>query len=219
MQGLVIACEPVPAISDCLQHNVAAHWVMKQQTQQQGRHEEQGEAQQQQQQGRQPDPQAARQRELADYLPARVVTLNVGVGSGEAAAASFTFYPRAAGWSTMQPAEADVAADMGAFLEAALASPAAAAAAGLGPAAATLGCWLRRYAPGWVYDAAWRMAVSSMLGAAQTVACPLVSLSQLIEQHGLATIDLLKVDVERAELDVLRGVKGELGSQGLYGWW
>jgi hypothetical protein len=47
-----------------------------------------------------------------------------------------------------------------------------------------------------------------MLRGARSVACPLLSVSQLIEQYQLPAVDLLKVDVERAELEVLRGVEG-----------
>ncbi len=38
------------------------------------------------------------------------------------------------------------------------------------------------------------------------VECPLVSLSDVIAQHGLERIDLVKLDAEKSELDVLRGI-------------
>lgn len=41
------------------------------------------------------------------------------------------------------------------------------------------------------------------------VTCPMTTLSNVIERHDVATIDLLKIDVEGAELDVLRGLKDE----------
>ena len=135
----------------------------------------------------------------------------MGVGDGATAAASFTFYPRAAGWSSMRADEAGVQADMAAFLENALQSREAAAAAGLDPAAAAVGAALRSVAPRWAYAATRRAAVAWMLGGRQQVACSLLSVAQLVEQQGLAGrgIDLLKVDCERAELEVLRGVGGE----------
>lgn len=184
VQGLVISCEPMPATFDCLAHNVAAHrsWWRRQR---------QGPA--------------AR----GDAGAAPILALNVGVGSGQQPSATFTFYPRAAGWSSMRPAEGDVEADMGAFLDQALSSRGASTAAGLDPTTAALGRWLRSAAPRWAYAAAWRLAVARMLSGAQRLACPLVSVSQLIRQHRLAAVDLLKVDVERAELEVLRGVEGE----------
>ena len=42
-----------------------------------------------------------------------------------------------------------------------------------------------------------------------TVSCNLRPLSAMIEEEGIGRVDLLKIDVERAELDVLRGIRGE----------
>ncbi|HWS55375.1 MAG TPA: MupA/Atu3671 family FMN-dependent luciferase-like monooxygenase, partial [Pyrinomonadaceae bacterium] len=44
---------------------------------------------------------------------------------------------------------------------------------------------------------------------AETFDCPLRTLSDVFAEEGVAEIDLLKVDVERSELDVLRGVRDE----------
>jgi FkbM family methyltransferase len=41
---------------------------------------------------------------------------------------------------------------------------------------------------------------------AETVFCQMQTLSQFIGQHNVETVDLLKIDVEKAELDVLRGI-------------
>jgi FkbM family methyltransferase len=41
---------------------------------------------------------------------------------------------------------------------------------------------------------------------AETVICRLQTLSQFIRDHSIERIDLLKIDVEKAELDVLRGI-------------
>lgn len=41
------------------------------------------------------------------------------------------------------------------------------------------------------------------------VNCPMRSLSSVIDEHAVARIDLLKIDAERAELDVLRGLRDE----------
>jgi FkbM family methyltransferase len=40
----------------------------------------------------------------------------------------------------------------------------------------------------------------------QCIACPVVSLSQFIDDQGLDRIDLLKIDVEKAEAEVLEGI-------------
>jgi len=39
--------------------------------------------------------------------------------------------------------------------------------------------------------------------------CPLVSLSEVIRQEGVGSIDLLKIDVQKSELEVLRGIAPE----------
>ena len=44
---------------------------------------------------------------------------------------------------------------------------------------------------------------------AQTEDCRMCTVSDLIRDHALARIDLLKIDVEGAELDVLRGIAPE----------
>ncbi len=44
---------------------------------------------------------------------------------------------------------------------------------------------------------------------AQTEECRMCTVSDLIRSHGLARIDLLKIDVEGAELDVLHGIAHE----------
>ena len=41
----------------------------------------------------------------------------------------------------------------------------------------------------------------------EVVTCELVTLSSVIEAEGVERIDLLKIDVERAELDVVRGIE------------
>jgi FkbM family methyltransferase len=41
---------------------------------------------------------------------------------------------------------------------------------------------------------------------AETVSCQMQTLSQFIGEHSIERIDLLKIDVEKAELDVLRGI-------------
>ena len=43
----------------------------------------------------------------------------------------------------------------------------------------------------------------------QILQCPLKTVSQVLEEQGLERIDLLKIDVEKSELDVLRGIREE----------
>lgn len=105
----------------------------------------------------------------------------------------------------MYPSEEEVFDDMGAFLENAVEAPPGAPSP-LSPPLRALGALLRRHAPRGVYEAVWHAAVARMLGRRRLVECPLRTLSDLIAQHSLQRVDLLKVDVERAELDVLRGL-------------
>ena len=44
---------------------------------------------------------------------------------------------------------------------------------------------------------------------AETVRCRMRTLSEVISEHRIGRIDLLKIDVERSELDVLRGIKDD----------
>lgn len=43
----------------------------------------------------------------------------------------------------------------------------------------------------------------------ESVACDVITLSEFLDSEGLERVDLLKVDVERAEIEVLRGIRRE----------
>ena len=45
-----------------------------------------------------------------------------------------------------------------------------------------------------------------MLGSQTCVAAPMTTVSQLLIQHNITKLQLLKIDVERAELEVLHGI-------------
>jgi FkbM family methyltransferase len=64
-----------------------------------------------------------------------------------------------------------------------------------------------RYVP--FLRAALKRAIMRSALAKETVQCPLITLSQLIADEKLDRIDLLKIDVERSELPVLRGIAEE----------
>jgi 31-O-methyltransferase len=67
---------------------------------------------------------------------------------------------------------------------------------------------LHRASPS-LYRAAGQMAVKWLQSGRECVQCRLTSVSHLLRRHGISSVDLLKIDVERAELDVLRGVRVE----------
>jgi FkbM family methyltransferase len=46
-------------------------------------------------------------------------------------------------------------------------------------------------------------------GAAREIECDVRTLSSILEERGIERVDLLKVDVEGAELEVLRGIRAE----------
>ena len=48
-----------------------------------------------------------------------------------------------------------------------------------------------------------RLYVAALLGASQEERCQLASITEIMRQCGLQRVDLLKIDVERAELQVL----------------
>jgi len=137
---------------------------------------------------------------------ARVRALNCGVSDGTTSTAEFTFYPGAAGWSTMYPDHAEVEKAVQAYVEEALPllkglerNPLTL----LGQAIArTDNPSAKRF-----IRTTTKRSVNRMLGTAQTVQCQLMSVSQIMAQEQLTVVDLLKVDVERAELEVLAGVE------------
>jgi hypothetical protein len=99
--------------------------------------------------------------------------------------------------------DADVTSNMGAFVRRQLEDEDA----GLSdPGLTWLGRTLLRSAPRAAYDAAWQLGVRALLAGARRHRCELTSVSALISSRSLGRIDLLKIDVERAELDVLSGV-------------
>ena len=162
---------------------------------------------------------------------------NCGVSDGSASSASFTFYPHAAGWSTMAPDDVETSDNVRQFVESTLSGDEKASTGALHPLA-TLGRWLLRKGnttretesggkkgapPGlfarlvrWVrgamrslFSATLDVVLRFLLGGQETYSCPLVTVSDVIDSHDLERVGLLKVDVERAELAVLRGIRPE----------
>jgi len=135
--------------------------------------------------------------------PAAVHLEQCGASDGSEDCARFTLYSKASGWSSMVPDEAETEANMGIFLRATLRGDRRGLPPGLLAVAAS---WLLRLGPTWLYNLVWRWYVRRMMGPKVEVTCRLITVSDLIERHSLKRVDLLKVDVERAELAVLRGV-------------
>jgi sterol 3beta-glucosyltransferase len=68
--------------------------------------------------------------------------------------------------------------------------------------------WLRGLPP---QQRAWILRALARWSQAEVVetTCPVTTVSQVVEEHCIDRIDFLKVDVEAAELDVLRGIRAE----------
>ena len=60
-----------------------------------------------------------------------------------------------------------------------------------------------------LFSATLDVVLRFLLGRQETYSCPLVTVSDVIDSHDLERVGLLKVDVERAELAVLRGIRPE----------
>ncbi|KAK9863864.1 hypothetical protein WJX84_012443 [Apatococcus fuscideae] len=113
--------------------------------------------------------------------PGNVSALNVGAGNGQESSATFTCYPDAAGWSTMQPNDAEVQEGVASYLQNSLRTR-----AGLeGSLLVSLASLLQRLLPRWLTQRLFRWFAGRMLAKKQ------------------------QIDVERAELDVLRGVEAQ----------
>ena len=165
-----------------------------------------------------------------------IYAYNCGVSDGAEASARFTFYPRAAGWSTMCPDDDETADNVTRFVEAALGGDRGSGGVENTPLAA-FGRWLlsaerpgdvevgsggvlaavtraaRRLAR-LVFTAVMGAVLKYLLSVRREFDCPLVTVSDVMQRHGIGGdggapgrgVGLLKVDVERAELAVLRGV-------------
>lgn len=143
-----------------------------------------------------------------DSTPAQVTALQIGAGDGSHNDAQFTLYTSASGWSTMVPDASETQDNMRIFLRAALAEPRKDSSLGSG-VMPIVGALLLRWIPSRLFDILSRWYVGRMLAAATTVKCPLTTISEVMSLHNLREVDLLKIDVERAELAVLNGIKVE----------
>ena len=142
----------------------------------------------------------------------RAVARRMAIGR-EAAEAQVTVYPRASGWSTLAPAPASVRSDVACF-----AASGGSAAEGFAVGGERVGALLRRLVPEAAVRAVGAAAAALLLRGATRESCRVVPLAEALRFPGSPLeerrgplrrrrrIDLLKVDVERHELDVLHGV-------------
>lgn len=125
----------------------------------------------------------------------RAKTFPFGLSSN-CKSAPFAYYPRATVLSTAYP---DEEADLSAVKDAVLNSIVH---LDVAPLAVRCLRWLPKALSGAILHFALRRTLRP-----ETVICQLRTLSQVVEDHGIERIDFLKIDVERAELDVLNGIE------------
>jgi FkbH-like protein/FkbM family methyltransferase len=115
--------------------------------------------------------------------PARVRAFNCGVAETKGSA-RFTFYEHSSVFSSFHP---DAREDRAAVQ-------------------AVVRNVLQHELPGAVEDADIEDLTSERLRA-ETIECPLTSVSDIIRENGIARIHLLKIDAEKSELGILRGIE------------
>ena len=128
---------------------------------------------------------------------ARIEALAYGL-SDEAGPVQMAYYPRASALSTAYP---DEEADIGVMREAVLNTI-----MHLDEAPLAVQClrWIPQGIRSGVVQFALRRALRPL-----AVTCEMRTLSRFVRERGIQRIDFLKIDVEKAELDVLRGIEPE----------
>ena len=131
------------------------------------------------------------------HNPRGTCLVNAGI-SDKRSTATFQFLPRFACSSTMYPDSSDEQLDRNEqFTLNALDQ-------GPNRIVASLFSHLPRPVRSWVARAIMRYYAKT-----EPVTCQLLSVSDVIQTHGIEQIDLLKIDAEGAELDVLRGISDQ----------
>ena len=153
----------------------------------------------------------ALRRNLAEVGAPAYDVLECGLSDGAAPSAAFTFYPACSGWSTLTALEdpEEVARGMEAFLERELSfvPPSELGNAPSHSSEVRLARALKAVLPARLYLPLQRLFVRRMLLGGLRVHAPLRTVSDILRSADLDRIDLLKVDVERAEAAVLAGVE------------
>lgn len=121
---------------------------------------------------------------------------NVGLAS-EAGTATFRYYPGAAGWASILPREELLRESLLVWLQR--------GSLGLPVTAFRL---MGRVAPR-VQRALYHLACDRIFAARRDIDCAVTTLSDVILDHEIEKIDLLKLDVEGTELQVLQGLRSE----------
>jgi FkbM family methyltransferase len=139
-----------------------------------------------------PDIFAVLQANASEHGAGRLIPLPYGA-SGARGEARFTYFPRSPALSTSDPGAWDEQPDE--FKEAVIGQTAAAAGA----------IWYARLMPRFLAG----FVARHLRSGSKEVVATLVTLSEIIDEHQIARVDLLKIDCEGAELAALQGVRAE----------
>jgi FkbM family methyltransferase len=138
-----------------------------------------------------------------------VTALQVGIGDDSCigTTASFTFYPKAAGWCTLTKYESteSIFNDMDTFINNALDEEESTA---LSLIQRKLGRALRKTSPS-LFKKVSRAAVKQLMAGKTVMECPMTTVSELIDTYEVDNVILLKIDTERGEVGVLQGIRQE----------
>lgn len=128
------------------------------------------------------------------YRVPQLVPLRYGV-SRQRGMISFTYYPLSTAMSTVYPYDAQSAVMLQRGFQ------------NLLPQLPPFLRWIGNLPPS-LLEVSLKLLVKIVFRG-RRVACETVSLSDAIREHGLDRIDLIKIDAEKAELDILEGIDAE----------
>jgi len=205
--ALIIAIEPIPNIFNVLKHNIDSYqtWTMHNSST-----------------NREaidtsslpppppPPPPPSSSAPTTKPTSTTIIPVNCGIGDGSIPETEFTFYKYAAGWSTMFPdSSGTIQQDMTIFLKRAVVDGGLESSLDAGITAWQY-CILKLLyttSPS-LFQLVQTAAVNVLLTRKAVVRCQLKTVSDLMKEYEIEDgVDLLKIDCERAELDVLRGVQ------------
>ncbi|GBF96196.1 hypothetical protein Rsub_08741 [Raphidocelis subcapitata] len=140
---------------------------------------------------------------------ARVETIQAAVGDGSAAQLTLVVYDAVSTLSTLAPDHAAAETALQSFVETQIRNGTPVGSR-VQRALIRAGSAFARFPPtAPLVRAAARAAVRRVLASRREVEVAVVTVSGLLRERGVQSVGLLKIDVERAELDVLRGVSAE----------
>jgi len=201
--ALIIAIEPIPDIFNVLKHNIDSYqtWTM---------HNSSTSGEAIDTSSLPPPPPPSSSAPTTKPTSTTIIPVNCGIGDGSIPETEFTFYKCAAGWSTMLPdSSGTIQHDMTIFLKRAVVDGGLESSLDAGISAWQYYILKLSYT---IFPSLFQLvqtaAVNVLLSRKAVVRCQLKTVSDLMKEYAIEDgVDLLKIDCERAEIDVLRGVQ------------